>query len=397
MDKYIKEYLLQHEKIQINNLGMLGTVYKPAEIHPILHTFTIPGKYVVFSENSVTDTNELAIFISSKENISIDLANSRILEWVNNIKTTIASKKEYTLSSLGKFFINAMGKMEFIPSLDTDISPESFGMEEFTISPPQKTKPKEEVETSTKEETKEPAVSKKSDSADAPKQSPITVNDKEKLQETEVRKNEDVDTTEIEDAEAEDDYLEEPIIGFGSKNIRKRTPGHTLLLVILFLLLCSALGIGITYFLYPEIVETYAKQLHLISCAPKITEEQTTVPEKEQKGKTTGRDEIPTQTKEKITPTETDTAKIKDNKTVTLPKQKQPAPFTENYYVILGSFQSMENAKAFLNQKQKEYANAIDLGKGQTSGLYLIGIGPYTKTEAENKIQNGIKGWILKK
>ncbi|MDR0604383.1 MAG: SPOR domain-containing protein [Bacteroidales bacterium] len=352
MDKYIKEYLLQYEKIQVNNLGVFETVYKPAEIHPILHTFTIPGKYVVFTENSITDTNELAIFIAPKENISIDTANNRIMEWVNNLKNTIASKKEYPLSTLGKFFINAMGKIEFTPLLDTDISPDSFGLEEFTISPPVESKSNQETNTDISE----------------------------------------FDTPDNEDTE--DDVLDEPIIGFGNKNIKKRKPGRTLLLVVLFLLLCTALGIGITYFMYPEFVETYAEQLHLITCKHKITPQQIK--------DTQGLDEKTTQPNDKsspASPTKENTKSVTEDKTaVTSPvERKQTIVPAENYYVVLGSFQSKENAQTFLKQKQKEYTNALDLGKGKTSSLYLIGIGPYTKTEAENQIQNGIKGWILKK
>jgi cell division septation protein DedD/nucleoid DNA-binding protein len=355
MDKYIKAYLLQYEKIQVNNLGVFETVYKPAEVHPILHTFTIPGKYVVFTENSITDTNDLAVFIASKENISIDVANNRITEWVNDLKNTIASKKEYPLSTLGKFFINAMGKMEFTSLLDIDISPDSFGLEEFTIS--SSSIPKSNQETNTD----------------------VSENDK------------------LENEDTEDDYLEEPIIRFGNKSIKKRSPGRTLLLVILFLLLCTALGIGITYFMYPEFVETYAEQLHLITCNHKIN---TAKPE--QIKETTGEDEKTTQSKDKPVPSipikENTESFSEDKTTVTLPAEQKTTNIpVGNYYVVLGSFQSKENAQTFLKQKQKEYTNTVDLGKGQTSGLYLVGIGPYTKTEAENQIRKGIKGWILKK
>jgi cell division septation protein DedD/nucleoid DNA-binding protein len=358
MDKYIKEYLLRYEKIQVNNLGIFETVYKSAEIHPILHTFTIPGRYVVFTENLITGTNELAIFVASKENISIDFANSRIAAWVNDLKNTIALKKEYPLSTLGKFFINAMGKMEFTPLLDIDISPDSFGLEEFTIPVSSKTKSKQQTtDNLIQKDTKDSIVAEN----------------------TGMPENED----------AEDDYLEEPIIGFGNKKIKRRNPAQKLLLVILFLLLCTTLGIGITYFMYPEIVETYAEQLHLITCNSKINKEQGKISETEQiKDKPL----LPAQTGK-------DTGKSSENKPiVTLPaKQKQTNIPAGNYYVILGSFQSKENARTFLKQKQKEYSNALDLGKGQTSNLYLIGIGPYTRTEAEKQIQNGIKGWILKK
>jgi nucleoid DNA-binding protein/cell division septation protein DedD len=391
MDKHIKEYLLQHEKIQVNNLGVFKIVYKSAEIHPILHTFTIPGRYVVFSENSIADTNKLAIFITSKENISIDIANQRILEWVNMIKQTIASKKEYSLSSLGKFFINAMGKIEFTPLLDIDISPESFGLEEFTIPFSSETKiRKKENGNTDQKEIEKPTLTEKIENK---QQDAVHVN--EETQETTGTVNENIELPDNEDNEEnEEDLLEEPIDGFDDKHRLRRKPGHTLLLVILFLLLCTSIGIGITYFLYPETVETYAEQLHLITCPQKEDTKQVVVSESEQKKET---ETVKTKsTKEEFLPSGGQAEENTTTATSSVEEKQNIIP-AGNYYIVLGSFQSIENAQTFLKNLQEEYSNAVDLGKGQTSGLYLIAIGPYTKIEAENQIRNGVKGWILKK
>lgn len=73
-------------------------------------------------------------------------------------------------------------------------------------------------------------------------------------------------------------------------------------------------------------------------------------------------------------------------------------PVSGAYYIILGSFQSEANAEAYVKDMNNRYGNAHNLGKGKSSGLYMIGIGPYTQEEAAQKIANeGIKGWILKK
>lgn len=73
-------------------------------------------------------------------------------------------------------------------------------------------------------------------------------------------------------------------------------------------------------------------------------------------------------------------------------------PVTGAYYIILGSFQSEANAEAYLKDMNSKYGNAHNLGTGKSSGLYMIGIGPYTQEEASQKMANeGIKGWMLKK
>jgi nucleoid DNA-binding protein/cell division septation protein DedD len=383
MDKYIKEYLLRYGTVRIKNFGILEVVYKPSQIHPVLHTFTIPGNYVVFLENPNMDANELAIFVTSKENISIDVANQHIMEWVNNIRNIIASKEEYALSSLGKFFINAMGKIEFTPLLDIDISPDSFGLEEFTIFPPTVAIPKQETETDIDIDTDIPKDIKEQTVSEKVNDQKNTDKHEKPLEETTDNTNANVIS---ETEENEEDSLPEIISGFGHKTVRRQKPGSTLLLVVLFLLLCTVLGIGITYFMYPKIVETYAEQLHLISCTPKIIEQEQTS-ENGQKEETNPPAEKTENIAVPTPPVKENTGQYSSNEVIA----------TEKYYVILGSFQDKNNAQIFLTKKQKEYTNVVDLGKGQNSELYLIGIGPYTKTEAEKLIQNDVKGWVLKK
>ena len=67
------------------------------------------------------------------------------------------------------------------------------------------------------------------------------------------------------------------------------------------------------------------------------------------------------------------------------------------YYIVIGSFKSEENALRFMREKQQQYTNIVNLGMGQSSRLYQIGVGPYSEQEAQQAIKGGIKGWILKK
>ena len=333
MDKYIKEYLLTHEKVQINGFGRFEIVYKSAEIHPVLHTVTVPGKYVVFSENTAADATELTNFIASKEQLSVEETNNRISEWVETVKDTINQKKEYLLA-FGKFLINAMGKIEFIPSLDADISPESFGLEAFTM--PVKSAPKSN-----------------------------------QAQE------------EIVDASSE----EKNTIPQTQKKPKRR---RDILLVFLLLVLAIVLAAGIICYLYPQDVKKHTQELFsLFKKEQKQPAEDT---------KTTIFEDN-TEENIQIQPTERDdlqenTAIEPEPEPEPIIKEETPIP-TENYYVVIGSFRSETNAQNFIAQKQKDYPNIVNLGKGQNTGLHTIGIGPYTKEDAEKQIRNGLKGWWL--
>jgi nucleoid DNA-binding protein/cell division septation protein DedD len=359
MDKYIKEYLLEHQKVQVNDFGFFETVYKSAQIHPILHTLTVPGKYVVFSENSVADTTELTNFIASKENIAAEKANNRIAEWTKNVKDTINQKKEYPLP-FGKFVINAMGKIEFIPSLDTDISPESFGLDAFTIpvkSTP-KVSPQKPVETPvTKpvEPVAKPIV---------PLQEPVAP--PQEIKEIIPEKSKE---------------LEKP--DKPQKPKRKRRGLLIFLLSILFIVV----GLGIACYLYPEVVKDYTEKLQ--SFVSKY---------KTDKVDKTDKTEPPVKEME-------DTMQPNQLQEDTIKEEPKPAPIIReetilpmgNYYVIIGSFRSETNAQNFLNQRQNQYPNIVNLGKGQRSDLYMIGIGPYSEQDAESKRKEIPNTWVFKK
>ena len=353
MDKYIKKYLLAHQKVQVNGLGLFEIVYKSAQIQPVLHTVSIPGNYVVFSENTVTDTTELSHFVASQEHITVEEATNRILQFVENVKDTINQKKEYPLS-FGTFLINAMGKMEFISSLDTDISPESFGLEDFTVAVKSAVKTNQQKKVETLQESDKSA------------------------------KSETVKTlVELEELEELEKTEEKP------KPKRKRIGLLTFLFSVLFILL----GLGIFCFLYPETVKDYTNKLQ--SFLFKSEEEQ---PEKKIEDVSTVNevedDEVLTQQTEFQEDTIKEEPKSEPKSEPTTPKETLIS--TGNYYVIIGSFRSENNAQNFLNQKQNEFPNIVNLGKG-SSDLYMIGIGPYSQEDAKNKQKEMPTTWVFVK
>jgi len=364
MDKYIKEYLLQYGKVQVNDFGLFEITYKSAEIHPVLHTVTVPGKYVVFSENMVADAAELSNFIASKEQITVEDADNRMSEWVKNVKDTINLKKEYLLP-FGKFLINAMGKIEFISSLDADISPESFGLEEFKIFVKPTPKTQKPVEIKPVEPIQKPAETPKK-SVEPPQKTVISLQ------------------------EAENDILEKP-----QKSKRRRSG----LLIFLFSILFIVLGLGIFCFIYPEIVKTYTEKLESFVFKGKQNQSTKEIEKKVPIVEDVVTEEIDSQveTTQSEQPQE-DIIKEKEPKSEPIVKEEAIVQ-TGSYYVIIGSFRSEKNAQNFVNQKQNEYPNAVNLGKGQSSDLYLIGLGPYTtKEDAESKRKSGKTGWwVMKK
>ncbi|MDD4210047.1 MAG: SPOR domain-containing protein [Bacteroidales bacterium] len=339
MDSIIKEYLLKYKKVLINGLGYFEVIYKSAEIHPILHSFDPPGNYVSFSMNEKEFSDEFTKYLADKNKIEFSQAEKSIKEWVNQLKEVMKNHKTYTLGSLGSFSFDAVGKMVFVPSLDADISPESYGLESFIFPPSGITQ---------KEESNEIATPKK-----------YRVN-------------------------------------------QKKSRVQVFLSVILILVLLGVIITGIYAVVYPkqfidkkeevfmQISQWFTSDIIYDSVV--VTDESEFVihPKEESYFEKTTTYICDTIYTSHISEIDVDTqAEVEIESSVSL---------SGNEYIVLGSFQNQENAMAFLEKIKNQYPDAIELGKGKTSGLWMIGIGPYDHSYAQQLLkEKNINGWILKK
>jgi nucleoid DNA-binding protein/cell division septation protein DedD len=387
MEKKIKEYLLRNKKLIINNIGVFEIVYKPSEIHPILHTLTVPGNYAVFVEDKNVNDNEFAVYVASQEKISEEQAAKRIDEWVEKVRKTIEKKEDYVLSTLGKFFIDAMGRIAFLPALDIDISPQSFGLEHFTTA----------ISCQTTKEVKPEVVPESKNTA------PPT------LPQQEATKEEIRDDTKEAAIEKEDD-AEEIEDGFDSPKPKKRKPVRALLIALCVLILCSGAAVSVAYYFYPHILQTHCGSLYEF-IHEKINLSEKTITEPETEAVTSAEqssEEAVLMTEDREVQQELENSEKSQGEET---KQLVAEPVEENtslnepqnavqkgsWYLVLGSFEEKTNAEAFLLDKQSEYPNVVNLGQGKTSGMYLIAIGPYTQQEAQQQLNKGIKAWLFKK
>ena len=348
MEKYIKEYLLKYNRLQVTDFGVLEIVYKSSYIHPILHTFSVPGKYVVFTESKQPD-NDFAFFVAKKERFTVEEAQSLIGNWVQEIRKTInEEKKQFAVSTLGSFFINAMGRIEFAADLDTDISPQSFGLEEFKAKLPA---------------SKSANAEEKMDKID-------------KVGETESR------GEPMCSPEKNEDPVEEDL---PQKKEKKRIGWW----IFLILVLSCGIFVGVVYFAFPKTFGVYKdKALECYdSLKVKISKNNTAPLESIEDTETIDNEE------------QTIESGSIENLVEPVQEQTQSVSTVQSenhYYVVIGSFRESANADNFLKEKQATYGNAVNLGMGK-SGYYMVGIGPYSKQEAETKQKEIPNTWVFKK
>jgi nucleoid DNA-binding protein len=356
MKGYIKEILIKNKKLLIKGLGTFEVVYKSSEIHPILHTFSTPGQYVVFSFNEQESSNELAEYIALKDKVELSEAEKFVGKWLDDLKNTIKIEKEYDLGTLGVFSIDAVGKIQFIPALDYDISPESFGMENFTAAP---------VSTKSEGQTIEQKNRKKKRKKRGKVRSVFQ------------------------------------IIGFS----------------FLILLLLLIITVGVYSIIYPN--DFYLKKDILIMRINqwiKTYENDKTEPPvyivdtvSYMQDESIYNDEITTTISDSFTEVEEITTEMeipkekeikieKSTKEETPPLIKEKSTAKGNVFIVLGSFKDEKNANDFMRTLQSKHDNVVDLGKGEKSGIWMIGLGPYELPEAQKVLkENKLNGWILKK
>ncbi len=336
MNLIIKNYLIKNKKLTIGGLGVFEVLYQPAEIHPILHTFTPSGEYVLFEKNEKVSSDDFIAFITNNSKISKEEASQKINDWLSQLKESLKKEKQYCLGSLGNFTFDAVGNLTFHPSLDYDISPSSYGLENFTLMPD-------------------------------------SINKKTQLENNEMP-------------------VKLPI----NKNKRKKkanvfyafTIGFLLLIIAfgVYVLVCPADFIKIKNKMIAEMNLLFYKSDDIQFSATALSDSNNI---KEQVI-TTERTTVV------ISDTSTYTESILiENDSYT---ETQDYEAKEGAYIVIGSFKQEENAIAFLQQKQTIYHNVVSLGQGKTSHMWLIAIGPYEMKEAQQYLkENNINGWILKK
>ena len=393
----VKTYLLSHPALAIHGLGEWSVTYRASQLHPVLRTFTTPGHYVHLNVNpDITTSPDFIALAMEQWQVSEIEAQERIAAFVKEINETLAQGKDYTFGTIGRFVNSNIGKMEFESELDADFSPESFGLENFEI--PQST------------------------------------------------------ITETSDTQAELVATPEET----TENKRKKGHKFSILTVISVLLILLLVSAGILYFKYPQIILKYKQKIaQAIENIRPQSQEETELPsifaedesasvespepsmvdesfienttvdindnqedisaDMEQSNKVEPicqSQTVRTVNTASTSPSDetaktslTKGKKVMNNQPSAAVERSQNIPAGtsaqksgEGYYIVLGSFKSEGNAEAFLKNKSGQYADICHLGQGKSSGLFMVGIGPYSHDEAQQKIVNdGIKGWILKK
>ncbi len=135
IEKYISELVSNHDCVIVPGLGAFIAQATSADIHPITHKFTAPGRTLGFNAQIKVNDGLLAAEICRNEGVSFQEANNTIEEFVKAFNSSLALHKHYNLSEIGRFFYNIEGKLEFEPDYSVNFSSDSFALTDFTFKP----------------------------------------------------------------------------------------------------------------------------------------------------------------------------------------------------------------------------------------------------------------------
>lgn len=135
LEKHICNLLYSHECVIVPDFGGFITNYEAASIQNTTHTILPPRQYLVFNSGLTINDGLLATEISSYLKCSFEEAMQLIRREVNAWHKRLRAGKTIMLLGIGTFMLNRDGKMEFKPEPEQNFFGETFGMNPLVIPP----------------------------------------------------------------------------------------------------------------------------------------------------------------------------------------------------------------------------------------------------------------------
>ena len=129
METYISDLLYRHDCVIIPSLGGFITNYKPAQIHPVSHTFQAPSKSISFNVQLQNNDGLLANYIADCEGISFASAQVKIEQFVKTIQNDLEHKQQAKLSKIGVLSRDLNGLLSFEPDNSINYLLDAFGLD----------------------------------------------------------------------------------------------------------------------------------------------------------------------------------------------------------------------------------------------------------------------------
>ena len=138
LERTISDLLYEHDCVIIPGLGGFIGNYAPTRINPVHHTFSPPGKTLLFNINLKQNDGLLANKIARDNGISYEEAMQLIVEFVGHSKSLLKEGKQIRLDNIGIVYIDNRGALQFDQDKTINWLPDSYGLTSILSLPVQR-------------------------------------------------------------------------------------------------------------------------------------------------------------------------------------------------------------------------------------------------------------------
>ncbi len=138
LSKMVKELILDDDRVVLPGLGCFVAEVVPAYFSDKGYTINPPYRKLYFRARP-DEGDSLADFYARSNNVSHDVAERIIKDFVSELKSVLHSRKVVVFPGLGRLRATKENNVFFVADEDLDIYPEGFGLEPISLKTHQET------------------------------------------------------------------------------------------------------------------------------------------------------------------------------------------------------------------------------------------------------------------
>ena len=131
--KCVKEILTTKEMVCLPGLGGFISKHVSSKYDQSTHIFTPPHKQIAFNERLTNESDNLLLLIQERKKTSTKAAKEELLTFVESIKSSLQSNKEFNFTGLGLLYSLENGSISFKADISPAIDPYNFGLPQILI------------------------------------------------------------------------------------------------------------------------------------------------------------------------------------------------------------------------------------------------------------------------
>lgn len=139
LSKMVKEVILDRDKVVLPGLGTFVAEMVPATFSDKGFTINPPYRRLYFRQR-IEEDSSLAEFYSAANQISKELAENVLADFLKELKQVLKEKKVVVFPGLGRLRATKENNFFFVPDEDLDIYPEGFGLAPISLKTHKETK-----------------------------------------------------------------------------------------------------------------------------------------------------------------------------------------------------------------------------------------------------------------